>query len=97
MFRKFFDIIFNIDTLNPHGLKPYDLSRKIKGEVDGKKVMIFKARSTNSNEWYIQLMVSDKGKFEDFKYQDHTLVSGEPNLFTLLSKGNELINKWLEE
>jgi len=97
MFKRFFDIIFNIEHFNPHGMKPYDLSRKIKGNINSKEIMIFKAKSISNDQWYIQMMISDNEKFKDFKYHDHIEVTGEPNLFTLLMKGNELIDKWLQK
>jgi hypothetical protein len=96
MLNKFYEIIFQIEQFNPHGVKLYDMSRKLKGEINGKKVIIFKAKAMNGDEWYVQMMVSDKGKYEEYKYEDHLLVNGNPNIFTLLSKGNLLIDKWLE-
>ncbi len=89
--------MFGISYFNPYGVEIHDMNSKLSGEVDGKKITVLKANSLENNEWYIQLMVCEDGKFEKYRYQNHIVMGDEPNIFTFLSKCNVLIDSWLKD
>jgi hypothetical protein len=97
MLSRFYKLIFKVSYLNPHGFEPYDLSSKLKGEINGNRIVILRAKDYSSNQWIVQLMSSGTDRYDRYKYVDHVFVSREPGIFLLLFKGNSLVSKWLED
>lgn len=93
MLNKFYDILLTIDYFNPYGFKSYDMNRKLKAVINDKKVIVFGAKGMD-NDWYVQMVLSDNGKFDDYKYNNHVKVGSKPTIFTILQEANKMVENW---